>query len=97
MPFRSLLATCATACVAIVVSAPAIAGGSVQTVQIESHDLRIDARSAKPKAAIETEIPVSFEMRGKLRVDGTVELLCNEVNHGAVGPHEHRDNREEIR
>lgn len=97
MPFRSLLATCATACVALVVSAPALAAGSVQTVVIESHDLRADSRSAKPKAAVETEIPVSFEMRGKLRADGTVELMCNQVGHGVVGPHEHRDNREEIR
>ncbi|HVF34351.1 MAG TPA: hypothetical protein VND91_03400 [Candidatus Saccharimonadia bacterium] len=97
MKFRSLLATCATACVAFACCGPVLAGNSGQTIVLESHDLRDDARDVKPKTAVTTEIPVSFEMRGKLRADGTVELICNEVGHGVVGPHEHRDGREEIR
>ena len=97
MKVRSLLATCATACVAFVVSAAAQAGTGAEPIVLESHPLRVDGRDVKPKTAVSNQVPVSFEMRGRLRADGTVELICNEVGHGVVGPHEHRDGREEIR
>lgn len=97
MKVRSLLATCASACVAFVVSAAAQAATGAAPIVLESHALRVDGRDAKPKSAVTNEIPVSFEMRGRLRADGTVELICDEVGHGVVGPHEHRDGRGEIR
>ena len=75
------------------------AGPSGEPIVLEGHALRDSGRATKPKAFVETEVPVSFEMRGTLKPDGTVALQCDEVGHGVLGPHQHRDGdgREEIR
>ena len=98
MKFRSHFATYALASVAAL-AAPAVWAGDAkkEPVVLEGHALRGDANAAKPKTLVKTDIPVSYEMRGTLRPDGTVALQCEEAGHGAHEPHDHDDGREEIR
>ena len=97
MKFRSHFATYALASVAAVVAPAAWAGDAKAPVVLEGHALRGDANAAKPKAFVQTDVPVSYEMRGTLRPDGTVALHCEEAGHGVHEAHEHDDGREEIR
>ena len=97
MKFRSHLATYALASVAVLVAPAVVAGDAKQPVVLEGHALRGDAQAIKPKAFVQTDIPVSYEMRGTLRPDGTVALQCEEAGHGVHEAHEHDDGREEIR
>lgn len=98
MSFRSHHATYALACIALATAPCALAGDPREPIALQGHALGgTIAEQAKPKASVSTEIPVSFEMRGRLRPDGTVELTCTEAAHGVLGPHEHGDGREEIR
>src|SRR5687767_11417114 len=97
MKFRSHLATYALASVAAVAAPAVLAGDAKEPVVLEGHALRGDAKAIKPKAFVQTDIPVSYEMRGTLRADGSVALQCEEAGHGAHEPHDHEDNRGEIR
>jgi hypothetical protein len=97
MKFRSHLATYALASVAALAAQAVSAGDAKEPVVLEGRALRGDANAIKPKAFVQTDIPVSYEMRGTLRPDGTVALQCEEAGHGVHEAHDHRDGREEIR
>ena len=98
MSFRSHHATYALACIVLASAPCALAADPREPIALQGHALGgTIAEQAKPKASVTTEIPVSFEMRGRVRADGTVELTCSEASHGVLGPHEHGDGREEIR
>lgn len=97
MKVRSHFATYALACVAAAAAPTVLAGDAKEPVVLEGHALRGDGPAAKPKAFVETDIPVSYEMRGTLRPDGTVALQCEEAGHGVHEPHDREDGRGEIR
>ena len=67
MKFRSHLATYALASVAAVAAPAVLAGDAKEPVVLEGHALRGDAKAIKPKAFVQTDIPVSYEMRGTRR------------------------------
>ena len=95
MKFRSHLAAYALASVAVAGAAGAAETG--ETIVLESHALRADDAAAKAAQPVHRASPVVFEMKAKLREDGSVVMYCDDASHADEPPHDHDDGREEIR
>ena len=96
MSFRSL-----SAAYALLLAAPLAtsAADAPQPVLIEAHPLRpADVDSRANSRVSRPDISVLYEMKGRVREDGTVELQCEDASHAALGGHAHDGGRgEEIR